>query len=525
MLKIQSYLTCDTPKKRTGCLVIALVAASAIATLVDGLFILIAGGTSEGSHYNLYRIAFIATCIFCLCCFFIFRHQAQYEPEKVLFPIILSISLVFACSISVCRISWDVESHIDFMLEWAKPVPGMTYSAAEYLVTHPSDITSDLTIKSISDTKTELNTLDKTDTGIDIDHNPSNLIKHISSLPGSLIYMLGTMIGLPFTTKYIIAHLVYVVINAAAIYYGMHRLKQGKMLYAVIATFPTAVFLASNYSYDYWVTCLSMLGFAYLIGELQRPDELLTRKHAAIIITCFLAAFLPKAIYFPLTLSCFLIGRDKFRSSKELVQFRFFVILVFLFLIATFLVPMIMNDPGISDSRGGEDVNSTNQIAYIISNPLEFIQTLGFFLLNYLSIEGTRSYIGFFAYLGLTPKVTWIISLVLLAVTAVTDGGIPSSRKSAMKQILYMYSIALTTVALVSTALYISFTAVGSSTIAGCQPRYLIPLVFPALYFTGLLFKGFKQTKPSAIYNTVILGATTASLLFAINASYMMRLV
>lgn len=525
MLEIQSYLTCDTPKKRIGCSIAALVAAIAIATLFDSLLNFIAGGTSESSRFNLYRIAFIATCIFCFSCFFIYRHQAQFEPEKILCPIILSISLVFAFSISVCRISWDIESHFDFMLEWAKPIPGMTYTAAEYLITHPSDITSDFTIKAISESETKLNTLDGVDTGIDIDHDPSDLIKRVSSLPGSLIYMLGTIVGLSFTAKYICAHLVYVFINAAAIYFGMRRLKQGKMLYAVIASFPTVVFIASNYSYDYWVTCVSMLGFAYLIGELQRPDELLNRKNAVIMLTCFLIAFLPKAIYFPLVLSCLLIGSNKFKSAKSLRRFRLLVLLIFLLLIATFLLPMIINSPGSGDSRGGDGVNSTNQIIYIASNPLEFIKTLGLFMLSYLSVENTRGYIGFFAYLGFTPTITWIISLTLLTVTAVTDGGILSSHKSAIKQLLFVDVIALISAALVCIALYISFTAVGSSTIEGCQPRYLIPLVFPALYFTGLVFKRFKQTEPSAIYNIAILGATTASLLFATGATYMIYLV
>ena len=41
-------------------------------------------------------------------------------------------------------------------------------------------------------------------------------------------------------------------------------------------------------------------------------------------------------------------------------------------------------------------------------------------------------------------------------------------------------------VVLVATALYISFTAVGADYIAGCQPRYLLPLLFPMAYFIGV---------------------------------------
>jgi uncharacterized membrane protein len=35
---------------------------------------------------------------------------------------------------------------------------------------------------------------------------------------------------------------------------------------------------------------------------------------------------------------------------------------------------------------------------------------------------------------------------------------------------------------LAATALYISFTPVGENTIAGCQVRYIVPVLFPILY-------------------------------------------
>ena len=49
----------------------------------------------------------------------------------------------------------------------------------------------------------------------------------------------------------------------------------------------------------------------------------------------------------------------------------------------------------------------------------------------------------------------------------------------------YFFSAAVCVV-LVATALYISFTAVGADYIAGCQPRYLLPLLFPTAYFIGV---------------------------------------
>ena len=46
----------------------------------------------------------------------------------------------------------------------------------------------------------------------------------------------------------------------------------------------------------------------------------------------------------------------------------------------TFLLPMLIGSSGTGDTRGGEDVNSIEQIKYILSNPGEYTGAL----LNFL---------------------------------------------------------------------------------------------------------------------------------------------
>ena len=41
------------------------------------------------------------------------------------------------------------------------------------------------------------------------------------------------------------------------------------------------------------------------------------------------------------------------------------------------------------------------------------------------------------------------------------------------------------TVVLVATSLYVGFTPVRLATINGCQPRYLLPILFPSIYLLG----------------------------------------
>ena len=57
----------------------------------------------------------------------------------------------------------------------------------------------------------------------------------------------------------------------------------------------------------------------------------------------------------------------------------------------------------------------------------------------------------------------------------------------AYSKIVYIYDILMFfgTVVLIATSLYIAYTEVGSNTIAGCQSRYITPLIYPLFAVLG----------------------------------------
>ena len=50
--------------------------------------------------------------------------------------------------------------------------------------------------------------------------------------------------------------------------------------------------------------------------------------------------------------------------------------------------------------------------------------------------------------------------------------------------------------------MYIAFTPVGSGTVNGCQPRYILPLFYPALMMFG--FSGTHNQANRKIYNGLL---------------------
>jgi uncharacterized membrane protein len=62
------------------------------------------------------------------------------------------------------------------------------------------------------------------------------------------------------------------------------------------------------------------------------------------------------------------------------------------------------------------------------------------------------------------------------------------------------------TICLVATSLYVSYTPVGSRGISGCQPRYLIPLVFPIMMLLGS--GKIRNHMNQALYNGLVFAGT-----------------
>lgn len=56
-------------------------------------------------------------------------------------------------------------------------------------------------------------------------------------------------------------------------YFAIKKLKNGKILLAVIGLSSTTMFMASTMSYDYWVIGFTTLGYSFFISELQNRDK------------------------------------------------------------------------------------------------------------------------------------------------------------------------------------------------------------------------------------------------------------
>lgn len=434
-------------------------------------------------YFNFYRFIFILAVEILFVFFVLFRKKIGKNPEYAFFIIAFVCGTLISIGETRSFISWD--DHIHY-----KRVDNMTLKnifkkkitdiyARTNSVPHSFSIKEQKTLDNYFDNDT------KKQTSKNKEYNFS-LIKfynNLGYLPSSLAIIIGKILHLPYHIIFVLGRWVNILVFSAVVFLAIRKIESGKIILATVALLPTSIFLASNYSYDSWVTAFSMLGLVYLFSALQKPDQKITTREIIIMLGTLIIGCGPKAIYFPLLLLLFLLKPIKFDSIRQYKKFIIATIISILFVLGSFILPFIINGPGDGDGRGGKDVNSTEQVRFILSEPVAYAKILLSFIGEYLGFRNTQGFIASFAYLG--NIYGHLILFITIIIVAFTDKNNLDKETSNLKTKFLTILIYFGTVALISTALYITFTPVRSQIINGVQPRYLFPLLFPLLFVIG----------------------------------------
>lgn len=463
--------------------VIFLAAVSAGLTYLYGYFI-VGEKNTLGTYFNPYHFLFLICIIFCIFCGLLYIRGHIRSFAHLFLVITLLIGFCYSFSFPAYpAISWDEAVHYQRTLD-ASHIIRCTYSDAEYdMMTMTYYAQSNL-----SDAVKTYERIASTDDHIVLEGSRSYiyyLYQYAAYLPAGLGISICHLLDLTPTLTYAIGRYINLIMYAILVFFAMKRLRSGHAILAVIAWFPLNIFLASNYSYDWFLTGLTMLGFSYLVAELQTPDEKLTLKNACIMLLSFFFGIGAKAIYFPLILLCLLLPASKFQSKRAQTIFRLSIGIALLIMLATFILPFITS-AGASgtDIRGGSDVNALEQVKYALTHPFAYAKTLLNFLFNdFLNLKHADAYTCHFAYLGRSSYATPV--MLLLTAACLVEHKLIDQKVLTPKFRIVTILICFITIVLFSSALYAAYTPVGADTINGCQPRYLEPVIFPLAFCLG----------------------------------------
>ena len=298
---------------------------------------------------------------------------------------------------------------------------------------------------------------------------------------------IGRFLRLPFYFVWILGKFFNVLLYAIGMSVAISIIPIGKKLLMVISLFPIMIFQSTTYTYDITVIVFLMIGISIWIKEILNKDSVFSYKWRLIYFICMVIGCMPKAVYAPLLLGLIFMPETKFYNSKDKYVFKGSIIVCFVLLMSTFVIPTLLNPAKETDIRGG-NTSVSKQLKYIFHRPIAY----GMVLMKNIEQSFVKYITGDMfnnmAYVG-EGNMTVCYSL-LIACTAITDTYKKEnqSEKISVKDKVISLLVIFATIVLIWTALYLSFTEVGKTVIAGVQGRYYLPFVF--LFY--LLFRNEK---------------------------------
>lgn len=473
-----------------------MLGSAAAAFLIEAILVF------AGFDFSIKRALLIFAGAATIAIFIFFCKDTYKNLPAMTAAIILTVGTVFIYAAPMAHISWDTESHY----EWAV---NTSYMGDVYLTQADLDIEKNA-VDFMYNPKTY--TDDSKQTYNERGNAYISVIetsdRMISSLPSGIFLALGRLMNLSFYARFCLGKLANLICYALLAYFTVRKIRSGRVIAAIILLFPTNLFLATNYAYDWWVTGFIMLGMACFVNECQQQDKPVTVKDTLIMCGAFAIGCIPKLIYAPLLFIPFFMHKKNFNNKKMYYALCTAVIVV---LLASLLVRGSASVSGGGDTRGGA-VSVKGQAKYILANPLWYAKMLFKYLSGYLSVSGTAGYINNFAYMGHTKFAGTVIALLIVA--AVTDKSEIDRNASnwliRTGEVFMLVGMA----AIIATVFYLDFTPVGKNEITGCQPRYLLPMIYPFVALIG--YGKSPYTMDRSIYAKIMLAPVAAVMLFDI---------
>lgn len=456
--------------------VVAILLYIPIAIAIEFL-IGIATGQDTSSMYVKLLVCVIVACVYSA--FIIRKNIYKYAHIYIFAMILLTGTVQVIATPPVAGISWDDEIHYlrTAYVSWGAngkiaPADAELFNHYQTVIYERKEYTAEgreAWIEFIDQYHEENDTL--------IESGLVFTKEYVAYIPAAVGMAIGHLFGMTFTHTFMLGKFFNLLCYAFIVSFAIKQLDRGKLLASVIAMFPTNIFLASSYSYDWWITALVLLGYALFLKEIQAGRKITTKK-LIVILSIMVIGLLPKAVYFLLIAPMMFFKDDRYENPKVC---RCLVIGAMAILLLSFILPMFFAGGAGGDIRGGSDVNGTEQIKFILKHPFAYVGVVGRFLLYYLSPDTTGDYMTFYAYMGRGSFNTMALPL-LAAASALDNNAKPLDKKENIWVTLAGVMAVAGSILLVITAMYVSFTPVAYGTVNGCQPRYLTPIVFPGLY-------------------------------------------
>ena len=308
-------------------------------------------------------------------------------------------------------------------------------------------------------------------------------------------YVLLKGLPIPWSIRFAIIRFMNSLLYSIMAYLAIRKIKSGKILLFATLMLPIGILLSGNYTYDTFIISMITYSICSFVKECENENE-------TINLTSYISIYLPlalasviKPVYFPLALVYLMLPLKKYSKKTDFWKNFGFAVLSALVAIVIIIIFNYLSVSSGGDSRGGVGINPGEQLKYIIANPIIVGKVIFDYLkiyFNPFAIMGGYGLTNLYANMGVSRLPGFVLSFVIIV--AIIDSYYKPRLKTSVFVKISMVIVYIVSAIGTCLALYISFCPVGSNSISGVQPRYLLPLIFP-LFF--LLTRGWANDKKS----------------------------
>lgn len=286
-------------------------------------------------------------------------------------------------------------------------------------------------------------------------------------------FLIGKIFSLNFMITMYIARTFNLIVGLILGYYSIKLIPFGKLLLSIYMFLPMYFQQQASMSADSLVNSIALFFIAYNLYLIYNKNEFdLKNKILYIMLTIFVA--ISKTVYLPLVFLSVLLLRNKKIDRKNIIKF----------ITTTIILSIILGCGWYLFSSGYKDqreyltimnVNGTEQIKWIIKNPISYIKVLIYTLLSQGDVYLEQLIGSPLGWLNI-PVEGFIIKMFVLMLFVTpflekTDYIIELKEKT-----FYLILFSIMTI-LAITGLYVGWTTVGGNVVLGFQGRYLLPIM------------------------------------------------
>lgn len=429
-----------------------------------------------GGYHSLKHIIMIAVFGVAIILLIIYNCKNNKEKfEKIVISLLIPIGMLYLVFMLPSQVP-DEQAHLRRAYEVSE---GVLIGRKDTISVVPRDLQTKIKPNIESYRQFSENLEGNTDYNDKVEiKNPAGTYPFILYIFSAIGFVISRVFNLNILIGCYLAKLMNFIVFLIAAYYVLKIIPFGKYSMAAVMFMPMFLHQATSTSADCLVNIISMLFIAYLL-HLYFKNEKVKKREGVFLVVLGVLLSIVKYVYLPIIGLAFIFIFSKNMNKKYKIILLSTLVILALMVAGGYYIFTSGYGSAFTNYFESNNVNSSEQIKSIISNPKGYLNTL---IYTFKNMGETYIYqmVGIaLGWLCIYPNRIWITIYIFVMIAACFI----ENNKVAFnwKQKIWGFLISIVIILLIVTGMYITWSGVGNTIIDGVQGRYFIPVAFIVL--------------------------------------------